>query len=770
MAERSDVGGGAVSGVSARATPRLPAGLLRVSGRLLRRLGGFGFGRWIGLTLFAVLLAVRVWDPAPVELVRLKLFDLYQNIEPRAYTPQPVAIVDLDEESIQSIGQWPWSRLVMARLVEQIAAYGAAVIAFDIVFPEPDRLSPGAIADDLEALDEATRERLRALPSNDERLAEAIARGRVVLGLSGFQRQVGDSYDPPKPAPLAKIGGDPTPFLFRYPGAVRNLEVLEEAAMGQALFSLVPEWDGIVRRVPAMAVVQDRILPTLSLEALRVATGQEAFAIKRDQAGISSIVVAGLEIPTDRNGLIWVNYTPTRAERFVSARDILWGRAPRDSLAGKIVFVGTSAVGLQDIKPTPIDPAVPGVEVHAQLLETVLTRSYLTRPHYAIGLELLMTAAVGLLMIVVVPIMGALPALLFGGTVALTLAGVSWQLYNSNQLLIDVGYPLVASLAVYGALVYFNYFREESERRQVRSAFSQYLSPALVEQLAEHPERLALGGETREMTVLFSDVRGFTTVSEHYKSNPQGLTSLMNSFLTPLSNDILEGGGTIDKYMGDAIMAFWNAPLPDAAHAEHACAVALAMQDSLARVNRQRRELSAISNERHFELRIGIGIDTGECVVGNMGSDQRFDYTVMGDTVNVASRLEGQTKVYGVGIAVGAPTVERLKSPFALLEIDLIRVKGKLEPERVYTLLGDATEAGSDDFRDLERRHEAMLAAYRAQDWPEALALVGQCRSAPAARRHDLSGLYDLYEARIMAFREAPPGPDWDGVFVASEK
>ncbi len=742
-----------------------------------RRAGGprrwarkLGLGRVLALALLAALLALRLWDPAPLETTRLKIFDLYQQVRPRAYTPQPVVIVDIDEASLAEHGQWPWPRTLIADLIRQIFTYGAAAAAFDVIFAEPDRSSPGAVADSLRGVDEGLRETLRGLPGNDELLAQMLKQTRVVLGQTGLIASAGTGAAdrPLKFVSVAMVGGDPKQFLIEFDSAVQNIPILQDAASGVGMITVSPERDGIVRRVPAVLNVKDQIAPALSLELLRVATGQATYAVKRQEGGVDGVVIAGTLIPTDKHGRIWVNYSGHRPERFVSAMEVLGGTAPKEALAGKLVLVGISAAALHDIRSTPVDRSIPGVEVHAEILETVLSQAHLIRPHLAIAGELVVTALVGLLIIALVPLLGALWTLILGAALAASLGAGSWYLYVADGLLVDVAFTMTAGLLLYAVLVYENYLREERQRRQVRGAFSQYLSPALVEQLAENPDRLVLGGETREMTILFCDVRGFTTISERFKSDPQGLTTLINRLLTPLTDAILETGGTIDKYMGDCIMAFWNAPLDDPDHAAHACQAALTMLERLEQLNEERRAEAEAAGEDFIELKVGIGINTGDCTVGNVGSSQRFDYSVLGDAVNLASRLEGQSKNYGVDVVVGSSTAAAVGRRMALLELDLIAVKGKREPERTFALLGDEALAQDTGFKTLVRKNGDLLDKYRNQEWPQAQIAAADCRTLDPAL--GLAGLYELHEARIARFREDPPGPQWDGVYVAETK
>ncbi|MFL5173532.1 MAG: adenylate/guanylate cyclase domain-containing protein, partial [Microvirga sp.] len=442
--------------------------------------------------------------------------------------------------------------------------------------------------------------------------------------------------------------------------------------------------------------------------------------------------------------------------------------ADPDRFKGKIALVGTSAIGLLDLKTTPVDRTMPGVEVHAQLLESMLSGASLTSPSYATLAELATATLVSLAIIALAPILGAWALFWVGGAMATLLVGLSWYFFAQRNLLIDFSFPLIASSLIYLTLVFTNYLRAHSERRQIRSAFGQYLSPALVEQLAQSPEKLVLGGEERVMTVLFSDVRGFTTISEGYKHNPQGLTTLMNRLLTPLTNAIVDRKGTIDKYIGDAIMAFWNAPLDDAAQEANACEAALRMLEALERLNAERRVEAEVNGHAFLPMKVGIGINTGPCIVGNMGSDLHFNYSVLGDAVNLAARLESQTKSYGVPILIGSHTAAEAQALFIVLELDLLQVKGKTEPERIYTIIGRKGDASASAFTALEELNAAMLAHYHGRDWQKCLETILRCREL--GREAGLEEFYNHYVERVRRLIDAPPEPGWDGVWVAERK
>jgi adenylate cyclase len=735
------------------------------------------WARQIGLTravctvLLLALVPLRVLDPPPLQELRLRTFDLFQALRPREQTIHPVAIVDIDEASLKEIGQWPWPRTMVADLITRLKEQGALVIGFDVIFAEPDRTSPAVAAESFRGLDDATRAKLSSLPSNDEVLADAIKHARVVVGQAGAATpQPRSDAEMTLQTGFAFKGPDPTPFLVKFPGWLRNVLPIEQAAAGRGLFSINPERDGIVRRVPLVMEAQGALVPALSLEMLRVVSQTGAIVVRVDPAGdgVQSVAVRGLEVPTDERGQIFVHFNKSDPARYVSAKDVLQGKLSRDRLRGKLVVIGTSAIGLLDLKTTPVEAAMPGVEVHAQILESVLTKSLLVNPAYAIGAELIVAMLLGLAIIVAAPMLSATIVVVLGACLIAGLVGLSWYLFAVHNLLIDFTYPLMSSWLIYLALTFVNYFREQKQRQQIRSAFGFYLSPHMVEQLARSPEKLVLGGEERRMTILFSDVRGFTTISEHYKDNPQGLTHLMNRFLTPLTNAIIERKGTIDKYIGDAIMAFWNAPVDDDEQEVNACDAALAMHERAAALNAELKQEADASGGVFMPLRIGIGLNTGPCVVGNMGSDFRFNYSVLGDTVNVASRLEARTKDYRLPLVIGSRTAERAKDKFTTMEIDLIQVKGKKQPEAVFTVLGRGELEADPHCRELRELNAQMLAAYRKQQWDDALALIERCRKA--ANGIDVAGLYDMYVERIATYRADPPPSDWDGVYEAESK
>jgi adenylate cyclase len=740
--------------------------------KVLRRwfVRNVGYARLICLALLFGFAGLRIVDPAPIRELRVRTFDTFQAIAPRVKKVRPVTIVDIDEKSLASpkLGQWPWPRTRIADIIRNLTTQDAVVIAFDAVFSEPDRLNPDFAADTFGNLDELTREKLKSLPSNDQLLANAIRQSPVVLGESGLpQKQI--ELDNKLPVTgLATLGEDPHPFVYKFPGLLRNVPVLEGAAAGRGLFTINPEPDGIVRRVPMIMLAQGTLMPSLSFEMLRVASGSDTILIRADKLGIASIAVQGFQIPTDANGQLWVHYAHGDRSIYVSAVDVLENRVPPEKIAGKLILIGTSSVGLNDIKTTPVSPAMPGVEIHAQVLESALTGAILSQPSYGISIEFFGALLLGLLVITFAPKFGPVTLVAVGALFASVLIGTSWYFYIRHQQLIDFTYPLLSTTAIYLTLIFSSFVREQKQRKQIRGQFAQYMSPVLVEQLALSPEKLVLGGEEREMTIMFSDVRGFTSISETYKHDPQGLTALMNRFLTPLTNAILARNGYIDKYMGDAIMAFWNAPLDDKEHELNACGAALDMLQRIEELNKQRELDAQDGGHVYIPINVGIGLNTGVGVVGNMGSDLKFNYSVLGDSVNLASRLEGQSKQYGFPIIVGSKTALAAKDRFAILELDFIMVKGKKEPEVIYAIAGREDVMHSARFQRLRNLTIEMLACYRRRDWDGALAAIQRGRNNDEDRT--LERLYNLYEARIVDFRKNPPPQDWNGAVALLTK
>ncbi len=737
--------------------------------------------RWaqifILLLMLCAMLFVRVHDYNWIKSLRFIAFDTYNRTYPRPQSGE-VAVVDIDEASMgrPDIGQWPWPRNVVAKLVDDLHAMGARAIVFDVVFAEDDRTSPQVLLKALPEgeLDPIAAKALETLPDHDQVLADSFKKaGNVVTGFVWSVTPEATRHLPAsKPIGLSKDAVTLRQTIRAMVGVTTNIPVLEKASSGNGNFGVSTEVDGIIRSVPLLFRMSNdgrsgmsSLYPSLSVEALRVAQDPRIITKIRklppSELGLFDppykMKVGKYEIPLDQRGDFYVWFAKARPQTYIPAWEVLAGKIDPASVSGKIVFIGTSAEGLKDIRSTPLDLFIPGVEVHVNVVEQVLKGQYLLRPALIEGVEFWAIAGIGVLIVLLTPFFGAIYMSFFTG---ISIAAISWlslYAFTRHGLLLDPVYPSLSLLAINAVSSLLTYMRTEAERRRVRDAFGLYISPDYMKELTSDPDKLKLGGEVREMTVMFTDIRGFTTIAE--SMSPEELIHLMNDFLTPMSDLVMKNRGTIDKYMGDAMMAFWNAPLDDPDHARHACVAALKMKGALAPLNARLAE-----EGKTVRVNAGIGINTGRASVGNMGSRQRFAYSALGDTVNLASRLEGQTKIYGVDILIGEDTCKGVPD-FAVLEIDLLRVKGKTKPVRVFTVLGDQIMASSGEFGQWKAAHDAMIAAYRAGDFDAAEKGVVLCR-----RQGGLGDVYTLYAERIAALKANAPGPEWDGVFVATTK
>jgi len=724
----------------------------------------------------AVFAAIGVANPFFLQSMRLLAFDSLQNLAPRAYdVRQPVRVVDIDDKSLEKLGQWPWPRTVMASLVQKIGEAGAASITTDIMYAEPDRTSLERYTKGLDA-DKA--QQVAALIGgpidNDKVFAETIkALGNVALGTVLIND--GNPQKPTQKSGFAVAGDNPKPFLHGFAGVLRNLPELEGAAAGLGATNWIPDHDGIIRRVPLMFRAGQNYVPSLAAEALRVAQGAGSYVLKSSNAsgenaygahtGLNHIKIGAIEAPTDPDGAIWPRFRHFDERSYIPAWKVMSGEMDKDALNGDIVLIGISAPGLKDVRSTPLDAAVPGVELHVQMLEQLLEKVRLTRPDFAPPMELMLTLGISLIIAFLVPRVSAAWS---SGLALISIAGIfgySWYAFTHQSMLIDPINPSIGVFIMVVACTVWTYRQTQNQRGEIRKAFGQYLSPDLVAQMVANPDLLALGGEEREMTILFCDVRGFTGISETL--NAQGLTRFINMLLTPLTGEIVDKRGTIDKYMGDAIMAFWNAPLPNEGHAVDAVTAAINMANSMTRFN-EIWKADCEANGRVFkEAKVGIGLNTGVACVGNMGSDQRFNYSVMGDEVNIASRFEGLTKQYGVTLAIGERTAEMIEpTGMAKIELDLVRVKGRNKPSHLFTL-ADTLEVPDGRIPELVALHEAFIVAYRSQQWDLA---EEKMHAAEAIGAPGLEKLYHIYAERIAEYRAEPPGDDWDGAYTATEK
>lgn len=726
------------------------------------------------MTLFLAVL--YLYKPATLDQLGDLATDHFHRSHPREYNPDtPVRIIDIDEESIRRIGQWPWPRTTMARLNDRLNDAGAAVIAYDMIFSEADRTSPENIAEVLRGnpLAKGEFKNLENLKRHDDVFAESLAQSNAVLGLFMVPRRSGDL--PLVKQGFAYAGTSPLGSIPNYAGSLQSLPVLETGAAGNGNLTFRPDRDSIIRAAPMLARIDDRVFPSLSMEALRAAQGASSFTVKSSNASgeleavgqdlteVTSIKVGNFTVPSDGSGRLQLYLTEVRPERFISAWEVLekpgtW----EDRIAGHIVFIGTSAEGLKDIKSTPLNPAEPGVTVHAQAAEQIINEQYLLRPYWASMIEMITLVSAGVILSLALPRLSAARGAILTLIIGLIVWNVARWAFMNKQFILDPVYPLLVLLSVYLIASLSSFYLTESERSQIRNAFSMYLSPELVRKVSEDPSLLKLGGEDREMTILFLDVRSFSRISE--AMTPSEITTFLNLFLTPMTDILQDNKATIDKYMGDAIVAFWNAPLDDPDHQANAVRAVLEMETALDDLNEKYAGQDAVKWPEN--VRMGIGLNTGVCTVGNLGSQQRFSYSIIGDAANVASRIEGLTKQYGVTSMAGEAAAKDMQQ-FALIEADLIKVVGRDTPERIFIIAGDRSMANDAGFLAFRKTHDAFLAAYRAGKFEEAAAMGAQLLTQ--AKAYKIDGYYRKLLARISIFRADPP-ENWDGVFEATRK
>ena len=705
-----------------------------------------------GLVCILVLGLVRALDPYPVRSVREIAFDQFQRISPRPYQELPVRIVDIDEASLKKFGQWPWPRSVLAELVEQLTLLGAATIVFDVLFVEDDRLSPSRILSDERLADIFNAEQLedvkRGLADNDRIFAESLASFPAVLGFALISGETAEV--PTVKSGFAFTGADPSLAAPRLHGATAVLPLLEEAASGLGSISLSPtDTISVVRNVPLVWSNGQDLYPSLVIESLRVAQGISTIivnAVTDAGTAIESVRVGEFDVPTTSDGSVRVYYDHDRPERYVSAARLLG--APLDAeleakLSGHIVLIGTSASGLLDIRATTLGENVPGVSIHAQILEQIISGTFLYRVDWIEGLELFGFVLIATYVVVMSLVSGPIVSFVVSGIVACGVAVATWLAFVRSGLLVDPTFSLAGGFLIYFAMTSFRYLVADRDKRQIRGAFSQFVAPTVLQRIESQPDALKLGGEIRDVTVLFTDIRNFTPLSE--KLPPVALVGFLNDLLGRLSDDVIAGQGTIDKYIGDSVMAFWNAPVDVPDHRLKACRVALQMRASMQRFNQQLADDPASGSAAIGPISIGIGLSSGEACVGNMGSQRRFDYSVIGDTVNVASRVESACKQVAFDILLSDTTAAGAAG-MAILEAGAVLVKGKSEPVATHILIGDETVAESAEFLALSAAHEALLRVLR--DGCTGKAELSFAKAAGETVLPVLAGFYDAISER----------------------
>jgi adenylate cyclase len=686
-----------------------------------------------------------------------------------------IVILDIDEKSLKEEGRWPWSRDRMALLMDQLFdRYGVAVVGFDVVFAERDNSSGLQVLQKLGQnqlkSDTAFQAALRQIEPQleyDKLFADKIKNRKVVLGYY-LTNQKDHNASGMLPAPVFPAGAFKGSLIgfTSWNGYGANLPELQTAALSAGHFNPLVDSDGVVRRVPMLVESNGAYYASLSLAMVQALLGQPKITLgfaEGKNSGYSGLewleLLADnrtLKIPVDQDVASLIPYRGRQGSfRYISITDVLHDRVELAKLKDKIVLVGTTAPGLLDMRSTPVAEVYPGVEIHANMIAGMLDQNLKQQPAYMLGAEVLWILVVGITLSVLLPLLTPMRAILVSISVFAISQALSLAVWQYADIVMPIANSLVMIALLFALNMSLGYFVESRTKRQITSLFGQYVPSELVDEMSKHPDSVSMEGDSREMTVLFSDVRGFTTISEGL--DPKELSLLMNEFLTPLSRVVYKHRGTIDKYMGDCIMAFWGAPLPDATHARNAILAGIEMQATL-------HALQAHFKERGWPpIKIGVGINTGRVSVGNMGSEVRIAYTVMGDEVNLASRLEGITKQYGVSVIVGENTRNTV-ADFVYRELDHVRVKGKDKPIAIFEPIGLVAEVDKATLEELKLFHE-MRRLYRKQNWDQAeLQLMNLQRISPQ------TALYKIYAERVAYFRKNPPAGDWDGVYVFETK
>ena len=737
----------------------------------------------ITVVLTLLMLVLFLMGIPILDIVELKTFDL-RFLSRGVEKPAPeVVLAVIDEKSVDTEGRWPWPRSKLAALIDALSREGAKAIGFDIVFSEPDENTNLKFLNEFERQIQTLRmedgkirefmQETKRTADNDLYLANTIreAKPSVVLGYFFHMSEIGLDFrvdEQQMKVQLNRIANskyplvvyqDKTmmadPFITAY-APQGNLEILSEVSRGSGYFNMIPDPDGVVRWMPMIIKCGQEIYSPLSLQTLWHSLDRPQMMARVAAYGVEGVKVGTRFIPTDESGQMLINYLgPAKTFPHYSISDILARKTPAGAFKDKIVLVGATAIGIYDLRNTPFSAVYPGVEIHATVIDNILQNRFIHKPKWTRIYDGLAILILGCLIGFVTPRLGAIKAMAFAlGLLVIHYFLTQW-LFSHYRLWVNIVYPLLTGVLVYTALTVYHYITEERERKKIKGAFVQYVSGPVVEQMLKHPDKLKLGGDKRDISVLFSDIRGFTTISEGL--TPEGLTHLLNEYLTAMTDVVFKYDGTLDKYMGDAVMAFYGAPLDQPDHPFRACNTALDWMEELGKLNVK------WGQEGKKPLDIGVGINTGPMMVGNMGSNQRFDYTVMGDNVNLGSRLEGANKNYQTNIIISEFTYERVKDQFVCMELDSVKVKGKTLPVRIFQLVGknDLPPLRKEAVRQFHRG----LELYKQQKWDEAMEVF----SAVTAMDKGVKPA-NLYIERCMDLKESPPGPQWDGVFVMKTK
>ncbi len=734
----------------------------------------------IAFSVILISLFLFFVDAPFLRFMELKALDLRMVSRGAIPAGDETVIVTIDEKSLSELGRWPWPRSILAKLVDVLKGYGAKAVGFDIVFAEPDTNSSLNTVTDLsnemknagirDARLSSLLDEKRKLADTDASLARSIERAKnVTLGYFFHitSKEVGHLTEQQIAAGEERIANsrfqmirrskdhDQSPLIKAF-AAQPSLHQLTNVSENSGYFNAFPDSDGTIRWLPLVIQFRDNYYTSLALSLLVQYLDWPMVVLNMAEFGVESIRVDKLRIPTDESGRLLINYLgPTRTFPHYAISDVLQGRLPAETFKGKIVLVGATATGIYDMRVTPFSPVYPGVEIHATVIDNILHRNFLVHSGWTKFLDICTIILVGLIMGLAIPRVKAVAGIALSVALIGAFIAANTALFVRYNVWLNMIYPVLTMMTIYLGITVYRYVTEEREKKKIRGAFQYYLTASVINEILKDPSKLKLGGDKKHLSVMFSDIRGFTGISE--KLTPEELVRLLNEYLTAMTDVVFKYDGLLDKYIGDAIMAVFGAPLDQPDHALRACRTALEMMSELKRL----REKWAA--EGRPDVNIGVGVNTGDMVVGNMGSEMRFDYTVMGDSVNLASRLEGTNKEYRTNIIISEFTYESIRNELFCRELDAVRVKGKKLPVRIYELLGEKKDAA--EWQECVGRFETGLAKYREGLWDEAIAAF---RNVLEVRPEDYPAR--LYIERCEALKKNPPEGAWDGVFTMMKK
>ena len=690
--------------------------------------------------------------PNLFQLFENRINDLMFIVRGQQQADQNIIIVDIDEKSLLELGQWPWSRNIVAKILQNLTDYGIGIMGFDVVFAEPDNSSPKRVLGKLNIPNQN-------IEDFDETLAQTIASTPTIVGyVFALEKDGIKPGNPPKSDAMFIEKNKPQKSLMLKPyRAILNLPIIQDNAYSNGYFNTVPDRDGIVRSIPMLMEYNGQLYPSLSLEIIRAALGESQIHVEYFGNSIDSITMGDITIPTDQFGRMIVNYRGAQHRyKYISASDIYHKRVKPEQISEKIALIGASAAGLLDLRSTPFDSVYPGVEVHANALDNILNKNFLAKPQWTIGANVLGITLAVLVTFGILLIPSALLSFFFLILLNATLFYSHYYAMITEGILFNTFIPLIAINLVFLFGESINYYFERKLKNRIKSKFAAKVSSAVVEELIKHQDDEILTGTEKEITIFFSDIRGFTSISERMGSAKE-LISLLNEYMTPMVDIITKRGGTVDKFIGDAIMAYWNAPIAIEKHADEALKASIEQIQALKELNKK------LEKDGKPTINIGIGLNSGVSVIGEMGSAGRSDFTCIGDSVNLASRSEGLCKPYGVSIVLTEFTKSLLKNDnYLIRELDIVRVKGKEKPVSIYECAGDDVYHWG-TFKESLSTYEEALEAYRNANFKKAKEIFENLLL------EDEHTLYKLYIERCEHYIQNPPS-NFDGVFTFQTK